>query len=307
MNRCLYCNKPCIGAAIFCDECRASLLKPQHPPALVEPERADQPIWTIEQPITPLTENAVDAVEEKATIPISTAPSGSTHKSFSIPARTLLVVFILMGAISLIAGSILLAVNILRHHTVPVTTIAAITGTGIVLSRHVGTTTLPGETQTPAVSPVAGTPTFIAIAGTSTTSTKTPEAGTPTPAHTPAYTPTFTPTPMTSCVLQVAPPQLSFTATLLQPDPPGQSIRLKTTGNCGEPVTWKATADFSWIRFSSSTGSDNGYGSSVTVYAHSNSIIGIYTAHITFTAVDSNGITLQSNPQTIIVTLTVIG
>jgi hypothetical protein len=311
MNHCLYCNKPGIDIAIFCDECRASLLTRQHPSASVESECADQPVWTIEQAILSSTGNTIDTFEENAAIPISTAPPRSIRKSFSTRARTLLGVFILIAAISLIADSILLAANIVRRHTVPVTTMVAITGTDIVLShsQHGGATTLPGETQTPAVIPVTGTPALIAAAGTgtSTTTTKTPVAGTPTPADMPGLTPTFTPGSTTSCALQVAPSHLSFTATLLQPDPPGQTITLKTTGNCGEPVTWKAAADFSWIQFSSAAGSDNGYGSSVTAYAHSNSIIGIYTAHITFTAIDNNGITLQSNPQTITVTLTVIG
>jgi len=108
-------------------------------------------------------------------------------------------------------------------------------------------------------------------------------------------------------VLQVTPAHLSFTATLLQPDPPGQTITLKTTGTCGKPIAWTATADAPWIQLSSSTGSDNGSGSALTVYVHSNHIIGVYNAHITFTAIDSNGITLQSSPQTISVTLTVLG
>jgi hypothetical protein len=108
-------------------------------------------------------------------------------------------------------------------------------------------------------------------------------------------------------VLQIAPAHLSFTATLFQPDPPGQSVTLKTTGTCGKPVTWSAGADASWIQLSSSTGSDNGSGSTVTVSVHSNQIIGVYNAHITFSAVDSNGITLQNSPQTISVTLTVLG
>ncbi len=116
---------------------------------------------------------------------------------------------------------------------------------------------------------------------------------------------TVTLTVLAPCVLEATPSQLSFTALLLQQNPPGKTITLKATGGCGLPVTWTVIADASWVQFSSSSGSDNGSGSSLTVYTHTNSILGSYTAHITLTAVDSNG-TVQSSPGTITVTLTVI-
>lgn len=277
MHHCLYCSKPCIETTIFCDECRASLLKRLYPSGAVPATPLSPPV-PYQSPCTPLPARP----------------------------RPLLPVFIMLGAIALITGGILLAANILQQQHISLTDRAAVTGTSIVLFPRADSTTRSGETQTPAVSSVAGTPiptSTISGTGTNNTSTTTsvPGAGTPTPASVPA-----TATPIT-CLLQAAPTHLSFTATLLQPDPPGQSIALKTTGNCGKPTTWEATADSSWIQLSSSTGSDNGSGSAVTVSARSNQIVGVYTAHITFTAVDSNGITVPGSPQTINVTLTVIG
>ncbi len=309
MHQCLYCSKLCIETTIFCDECRASLLKHQHPSGAARAEHVTQPAWVYEQPATTLTEDGVDTSAEKPAIPL---PTQSACKPLPVRPRLILTVFIMLAAISLVTGGILLAANIL--HTISLSNMAAIPGTGIVLSPQVGSTTWPGKTHTPAVSPVAGTPVptstsgiIGANTGTGTgTSTTTPGTATPAPgAGTP--TPTSTPTTTIPCVLQAAPTHLSFTVTPLQPNPPGQSIMLKTTGNCGKLVTWRATADFSWIQLSSSTGSDNGSGSAVTVYARSNNIIGVYTAHITFKAFDSNGIPVQSSPQTISVTLTVIG
>lgn len=307
MHQCLYCSKPCIETTIFCDECRASLLKRQHPSGAARAEDGTKPAWVYEQPAIPLTRVGVNASGEKP--PLSTR---STCKPLLFRSRTMLSIFIMLGAISLLTGGILLAANIL--HMISLTNMAAIPGTGIVHSPQVGSTIWPERTQIPAVSPVAGTSTSTSVivgadtgTGTSATTpgtpTPAPGAGTPTPTSIPATTPTTTNT----CVLQAAPTRLSFQATPLQPDPPGQSIMLKTTGNCGRPVTWEAIADSSWIQLSSSTGSDNGSGSAVTVYAHSNYVVGVYTGHVTFTAVDSNGITVQSSPRTISVTLTVIG
>lgn len=107
------------------------------------------------------------------------------------------------------------------------------------------------------------------------------------------------------CALQDTPAHLSFTTTLLQ-NPPGQTITLKTTGGCGLPVTWTATADASWVQLSSTSGGVNGSNNSIVVTTHMNSIPGTYTARIMLTAVDSHGMTVQSNPQAIALTLTVI-
>ena len=275
MHQCLNCSKPCVEETIFCDECRTSLLKRQQLPGTEQVKRIIRPAKV----------------------------------------RKRLPVFMILGAISLIAAGVLLALNILQHHPSSLTDVATIPGTSSVLSPQVGSTTWPRETQTPTISPVTGTPISTSTGGTpgmstgsgkeaGITGTPSPGTTTPTPTSIPGATPTTSPN---TCALQAAPTHLSFTATLLQPDPPGQSITLKTTGICGKPVRWTANADASWIQLSSTTGSDNGSGSAFTVYAHSNHVVGVYNAHITLTAVDSNGITVQDSPQTINVTLTVIG
>ncbi len=273
MHQCLNCSKPCSETTIFCDECRDSLLNRLQPSGTEQAKRIIRPAKV----------------------------------------RKGLPFFIILGAISLVLGGVLLAVNILQHYPSSLTDMAAITGPRRVLSPTVFSTTWQGKTQTPAISPAAGTPTstdgtpgMSTGIGTQTsiTSTTTPARGTTTP--TPTSIPA-TPTTPTTCVLQVVPTHLSFTATLIQPDPPGQSITLKTTGACGKPVTWTATADASWIQLSSSAGSDSASGSTLTVYASSNQIVGVYNAHIIFSAMDSNGITLENSPQTISITLKVIG
>ncbi len=314
MHQCLYCSKPCIEATIFCDECRVSLLKRQHLSGAMEVEHGTQSARIYERkPTATLTEDGVDAPAEK---PAITLPTQSACNPLPVHPRLILTVFIMLAAISLVAGGILLAANIL--HTISLSNMAAIPGTGNALSPQVDSTIWPGKTHTPAVSPIAGTPESTSTSGiiganmgtgkgpstaTPVTATPAPGAGTSTPTSIPATPPTAT----IPCVLQAAPTHLSFTATLLQPDPPGQAIALKITGHCGKPVTWGATADSSLIQLSSSTGSDNGSGSAVMVYARSNYIVGVFTAHVMFSAIDSNGITVQSSPQTISVTLTVIG
>ena len=273
MHQCLSCSNDCVETAIFCDECRASLLKRQFP-------SRTEPMIRIFQP---------------------------AYVSVRRPA------LLMLGAISLIIGCVLLVVNTLHHHTVSNTDRVAITDTRLALSPQVSSTTWPRETQTPAISPVAGTPVSTGVlpgvntgSGTDTGIRSTATSGTVTPAPSSTFIPA-SPTRPNTCTLQATPAHLSFTATFLQPDPPGQSITLKTTGTCAKPVTWAATADASWIQLSSSTGSDNGSGSTLIVYAHSNQIVGTFSAHITFTALDNNGITIPGSPQTISVTLTVIG
>ena len=107
------------------------------------------------------------------------------------------------------------------------------------------------------------------------------------------------------CALQVTPGNLAFTATLLQPNPSGQNITLSETGNCLRPVSWQASADHSWIVLSSTNGSN---GSAITVHiSASGMLLGTYNAHITLSAVNKNGASIQNSPQTVTVTLTVIG
>src|SRR5205807_1214947 len=131
MHQCLYCNKPCIETTIFCDECRISLLKRQHPAGLAQSERTTQPARDFDQPTTPFTVNGVDASGEKPATPLSTLSYRSTCKPFPARPRAMLPVFIMLGAIALVAGGILLASNIMQHHTLSLTDMAAITSAGI--------------------------------------------------------------------------------------------------------------------------------------------------------------------------------
>ncbi len=110
------------------------------------------------------------------------------------------------------------------------------------------------------------------------------------------------------CSLQVAPGNLLFTATLLQPNPAGQNIAVKETGNCAYPVSWTASVDAnsrSWLSVSSISGTGN---STIVVYASSRGmLIGQHSGQITFSATDNRGVVLQNSPQAVLVTLTVIG
>ena len=108
------------------------------------------------------------------------------------------------------------------------------------------------------------------------------------------------------CVLNVAPVKLSFAAVLLSP-PSAQTLDITERGSCTRPITWQAGADVPWITFSSSSGVDNGAGSTITVQASSSGkLIGSYTAHITLQATDARGAPLSGAPFTVTVTLTVI-
>ncbi len=110
------------------------------------------------------------------------------------------------------------------------------------------------------------------------------------------------------CSLQVAPGNLLFTATLLQPNPAGQNIAVKETGNCAYPVSWRVSVDAnsrSWLSVSSISGTGN---STIVVYASSRGmLIGQHSGQITFSATDNRGVVLQNSPQAVLVTLTVIG
>jgi hypothetical protein len=107
------------------------------------------------------------------------------------------------------------------------------------------------------------------------------------------------------CVLRATPSHLSFSAKFLQGNPAGQTLTLKTTGGCDLPVTWKAQVNASWLLLSSLSGRDNGSGSSMTVSTTMDNKLGTFTAYITLTATDNNGLPVQTTPQTIIVTLTI--
>ncbi|MBV9231007.1 MAG: BACON domain-containing protein [Chloroflexi bacterium] len=109
-----------------------------------------------------------------------------------------------------------------------------------------------------------------------------------------------------SCSLQVAPSRLSFTTSLLQSSPPGQSITLKFSGACAQSVNWQASVDSnssSWLTLSPSSGTDTGGGSIITVsVSASGSLLGgsSRSGVITITA---NRLPASSNSQTVSVIL----
>jgi hypothetical protein len=108
------------------------------------------------------------------------------------------------------------------------------------------------------------------------------------------------------CSVQVTPLSLSFSASLLQPNPPGQSISLKETGHCVNP-SWRASVDTggqSWLTLSATSG--NQASATITTYVNAQGILpATYTGHITFTATDANG-AAQGSPQVVTVTLTAL-
>jgi len=68
------------------------------------------------------------------------------------------------------------------------------------------------------------------------------------------------------------------------------------------------TGSDAWLVLSSTTGTNSGTGSTVSVSVNpANLAPGTYSGQITLSANDSNGNALQSSPQTISVTLVVTG
>ena len=110
------------------------------------------------------------------------------------------------------------------------------------------------------------------------------------------------------CSLSITPGKLSFVSVLVSA-PAAQTLTLVESSGCIFPVSWQASADVSWVTFSSFSGSDmGGAGSTINVQASaSGKLIGSYTAHITVRATDSSGVSALVAPATITVTLTVIG
>lgn len=109
-----------------------------------------------------------------------------------------------------------------------------------------------------------------------------------------------------ACIFQATPATLTFTSSLLQPNPPGQTLTTYTSGSCTASVNWTASTDAAWVQLSSSSGIDTGSGSSISVTIHAGGmLVGTYTAHITLVATDSNGAAVPVKPQSIIVTLNV--
>lgn len=146
-----------------------------------------------------------------------------------------------------------------------------------------------------------------------TGSTVTPQPGTPiaspttapgTPTPVPG-TPTPTPAP---CSFQVSPASLTFIATLLQPNPPGQALALSVTGHCAQPVTWNASVSGNsqqWLSLSASSGTIGSSGSNVVVFVHTTGmVLGNYSGTITLSI--QGGGSVRGSPRSIPVTLAVI-
>lgn len=289
VNLCLYCNKPCNATAIFCDECRVSLLNREHACAPTRQESSATQAEEEEQ------ECAGEILSEVAVPLVNTVfPVSPSFPRRPVPRRMriALIMLLIAGILSLAVDGILLAANVLRHQPLSSTSVASNAAAGIDFSRHTIAAAGHGHdaSNTPISSGTSGTSTPL------TPSTQT--IGNRTPYPMPV---TVTLTVQAPCVLQAAPFSLSFTAILLQ-NPPAQSIALHTSGTCSLPISWTATASASWVSFSSSSGS----GDTLTISTHMNSLLGSYKAQITLAAVDSKGRNVQISPQTIGVTLTVI-
>jgi hypothetical protein len=108
------------------------------------------------------------------------------------------------------------------------------------------------------------------------------------------------------CTLQVNSAGLSFSVVQGQSSS-AQNVPLSSTGNCSLPVSWTARVNSTWLQLSSTSGSDNGSGSSFGVNVNASGLnIGTYNGVISLSAVGSGGASVVGNPQ-IAVTLTVTG
>jgi hypothetical protein len=156
----------------------------------------------------------------------------------------------------------------------------------------------------PATTPVSGTPSN----GTQVTTMPVPTTPSPVPSSTVAPgTPTPVPQP---CTLQVTPTHLTFIATLLQSNPPAQTLALSMSGNCPQPVSWAASVDAAsqgWLHLAGASGIASKGGATLVVQVNTNGkLLGTYTGQITLTATDHSGVAPQGSPTAISVTLTVV-
>ncbi|MBE3566003.1 MAG: BACON domain-containing protein [Thermogemmatispora sp.] len=114
-------------------------------------------------------------------------------------------------------------------------------------------------------------------------------------------------TVLAPCVLEVTPSGLSFSSSLLQPNPPPQMLSLRIDGGCPRPVTWVASVDsdsVSWLHLSQASGSESGSGTTIAVYVTPpRLLLKTLRGQITITASDGGQNPLQSSPQVIIVTV----
>jgi hypothetical protein len=108
----------------------------------------------------------------------------------------------------------------------------------------------------------------------------------------------------------VTPTHLTFIATLLQSNPPAQSLALSMSGNCPQPLSWAASVDAAsqgWLHLAGASGVVSKGGATLVVQVNTNGkLLGTYTGQITLTATDHNGVATQGSPTAISVTLTVV-
>jgi len=164
--------------------------------------------------------------------------------------------------------------------------------------------TTPGNTATVPGTVPNSTPVPTSAPGTPVT------APSPVPSSTVAPgTPTPTPVPQ-PCTLQVAPARLTFIATLLQSNPPPQTLTFSMTGNCSQPVSWAASVDSAsqgWLHLATTSGVIGKSGSTLVVQVNTNGkLLGTYSGQITLTAFQQSGTAAQGSPQSVPVTLTVV-
>jgi|SRR5947209_15304940 len=131
MNQCLYCSKSCTATSIFCDECKASLLRRHHPLDELLPQSRPSPASAPEQADAEAAissgKGAVGVLEAKVLSPIivSTKPTAVSSTPQTplllrpLPrcVRIALIVFTVVGTLSLITDGVLLMLNIARHHS----------------------------------------------------------------------------------------------------------------------------------------------------------------------------------------------
>lgn len=170
----------------------------------------------------------------------------------------------------------------------------------------------PGSTATVPGTDPAGTPVPTTFAPGTPGTTPSPAPSSTVAPGTPTVvpgTPTPTPNPQ-PCVLQVAPARLVFVGTLLQSNPPPQTLTLSVTGNCSQPVSWTASVDSAsqgWLHLSTASGVVSKSGSTLVVQVNtSGKLLGTYNGQITLTAIEQNGKAAQGSPQSVPVTLTVV-
>ena len=112
------------------------------------------------------------------------------------------------------------------------------------------------------------------------------------------------------CTLQHVSGPIILNATAGQSTAVSQTFNLSETGSCSGGVAWTATGDSgssSWLNLASTSGTDSGSGSTITVNASASQLApGSYTGQITVSA-NNNGQVLQGSPQTIQVTFQVSG